>query len=350
MSNSKQLSKDKEKMDKKDDDALSYTTTIITKNIEWSIENELMLVEWCDIAQCYRWLNQRSHRAYSIYHAWFTIPTITLSTITGTASFAQSTLPIEYQTYAQMAIGTTNILVGVLNTIQQYLKISELRESHRIASIAWDKYSRNIRIELSKAPTERMDAAHFLKLSRQEYDRLMESSPSIPLSITKEFKRTFSGKPGSDKQKIFDDLKKPDICDSLMSSNQYRHHWYLHPDYNTECKLTDSLHINKNGDSCSPPDYVGRNSGKGQRDSSVISQIESVLQNMLPQSLVNSFQSTPTSLPTSMPTSLPTSLPKEPSYSHIINIAPPNILPINIPDISFNISQVNPFDLSYSFI
>ena len=245
MSNSKQISKDKEKMDKKDDDALSYTTTVITKNIEWSIENELMLVEWCDIAQCYRWLNQRSHRAYSIYHAWFTIPTITLSTITGTASFAQSTLPIEYQTYAQMAIGTTNILVGVLNTIQQYLKISELRESHRIASIAWDKYSRNIRIELSKAPSERMDAAHFLKLSRQEYDRLMESSPSIPLSITKEFKRTFSGKPGSEKQKIFDDLRKPDICDSLMSSNQYRHHWYLHPDDTNgqDCKLMDSLHM-----------------------------------------------------------------------------------------------------------
>ena len=339
MPNSKEISKDKEKMDKKDDDALSYTTTIITKNIEWSIENELMLVEWCDIAQCYRWLNQRSHRAYSIYHAWFTIPTITLSTITGTASFAQSTLPIEYQTYAQMAIGTTNILVGVLNTIQQYLKISELRESHRIASIAWDKYSRNIRIELSKAPMERMDAAHFLKLSRQEYDRLMESSPSIPLSITKEFKRTFSGKPGSDKQKIFDDLKKPDICDSLMSSNQYRHHWYLQPDDPT-CN-----DINKN-----PPTYVGQNSGKSQKLSeqkpdSVISHIESLLQNMLPQSIANTFHSPST----------PTSIMKVPSNSHIINITPPNVLPIPIPDISFNLSRVitnslNPFDLSYSIM
>jgi hypothetical protein len=259
MSNSKHLSKEKEKMEKKDDDAMSYTTSVITKNIEWSIENELMLVEWCDIAQCYRWLNQRSHRIYSIYHAWFTIPTITLSTITGTASFAQSSLPIDYQSYAQITIGTINILVGIFNTIQQYLKISELRESHRVASIAWDKFSRNIRIELSKAPLERMDAAHFLKNSRQEYDRLMESSPSIPLSITKEFKKTFTGKPGSNKQKIFEELKKPDICDSLMSSNQYRHHWYLHQDQNVS---DDCIHKAFNS---LENTYIKQGSGKGSR-------------------------------------------------------------------------------------
>jgi len=130
-------------------------------------------------------------------------------------------------------------MIGVLNTIQQYLKISELKESHRISAIAWDKYARNIRIELSKAPNERMDAGHFLKLSRQEYDRLMESSPSIPLTITNEFTKTFSGKPGTEKHSKFESIKKPDICDSLVSSNQYRHHWYMTQDSQnlTQAKL-----------------------------------------------------------------------------------------------------------------
>ena len=27
--------------------------------IEWSPENELIMVEWCDVAQCYKWLNTR---------------------------------------------------------------------------------------------------------------------------------------------------------------------------------------------------------------------------------------------------------------------------------------------------
>jgi len=240
MSNYPRNVKSQKKMLHKDDDAMSFTTNTLTKNVEWSIENEMILVEWCDVAQCYIWLNSRAHQKVAFMHAWFTIPTITLSTITGTASFAQSSLTPEYQVYAPMIIGTINILVGVLNTIQQYLKISELKESHRIAAIAWDKFSRNIRIELSKAPHERMDAGHFLKLTRQEYDRLMESSPAIPVEITREFTYIFSDKPGTPKQKAFEELKKPDICDSLVSSNQYRHHWYLNPpqsqDFESSCE------------------------------------------------------------------------------------------------------------------
>ena len=95
------------------------------KHIKWSPENEKIMVEWCDIAQCYKWLNARAHSKYSYMHAWFTIPAITLSTISGTASFAQTSIPVEYQTFAPMVIGTLNIFIGILTTIQQYLKISE---------------------------------------------------------------------------------------------------------------------------------------------------------------------------------------------------------------------------------
>jgi len=162
------------------------------KKIKWSPENEKILVEWCDIAQCYRWLNTRAHAKYSVMHAWFTIPAITLSTISGTASFAQTSIPPAYQLYAPMVIGTINICIGILTTVQQYLKISELNESHRVLAIAWDKYARNISIELAKLPEERMDAGHFLKMNRQEFDRLMETSPNIPADITAEFMRTFT--------------------------------------------------------------------------------------------------------------------------------------------------------------
>ena len=124
--------------------------------IEWSYDNEEILAEWCDIAQCYKWLNHHAHDYYSSLHAWFTIPAITFSTISGTASFASASIPIEFQSYAPMAIGTINIMIGILTTIQQYLKVSELKESFRLAGISWDKYARNICIELSKSPSERI--------------------------------------------------------------------------------------------------------------------------------------------------------------------------------------------------
>ena len=107
-----------------------------SKHIKWSPENELIMVEWCDIAQCYTWLHTKSYNRLSVAHAWFTIPTITLSTITGTASFAQTSLPLHIQPYAPLVIGTINILIGFLTTVQQYLKISERNEAHRMASLS----------------------------------------------------------------------------------------------------------------------------------------------------------------------------------------------------------------------
>ena len=202
------------------------------KRVEWSPENEKLLVEWCDVAQCYKWLNLRAHNKFARMNTWFTIPAIILSTISGTASFAQSSLTESQKVYAPMAIGSVNIFIGILTTIHQYLKISELNESHRVSSIAWDKYARNIRIELSKAPDERPDAGIFLKHNRDEFDRLMETSPSIPESIIADFMKTFSGKGESDPERKklikerFAKLKKPDICDIIVSAEENRHHWY----------------------------------------------------------------------------------------------------------------------------
>uniref|UniRef100_A0A6C0E8Q5 SMODS and SLOG-associating 2TM effector domain-containing protein n=1 Tax=viral metagenome TaxID=1070528 RepID=A0A6C0E8Q5_9ZZZZ len=220
---------DKKRLDefKESSDNISTNASGPTHHIDWSPENELIMVEWCDVAQCYKWLNARAHTKYSLMNAWFTIPAIVLSTISGTASFAQTSLPVAYQVYSPMAIGAINIFIGILTTVQQYLKIAELNEAHRVSSISWDKFARNIRIELAKKPDERMDAGHFLKLNRQEFDRLMETSPMVHEDIIKEFSRKFQGAPGSIERKNFEELRKPDICNSITSANQTRHPWYL---------------------------------------------------------------------------------------------------------------------------
>ena len=199
------------------------------KNISWSVENEDILVNWCDTAQCYKWLHNKSHKKYSTKHAWYTIPAIILSTISGTASFAQKELPDTARAFAPIAIGTINIFIGILTTIQQYLKISELNEGHRVASISWDKYQRNIKIELARDPLERTDAKNFIKICRQEYDRLMETSPALDQDIINSFMSTFKGSENSSKRKLFDKLKKPDICDEIITVADTRHKWYEKP-------------------------------------------------------------------------------------------------------------------------
>jgi FKBP-type peptidyl-prolyl cis-trans isomerase (trigger factor) len=94
-----------------------------------------------------------------------------------------------------------------------------------------------------------MDAGHFLKLNRQEFDRLMETSPSIPTKIISDFNTTFAGKPGTDQRKRFDELKKPDICDIIVTANENRHQWYKNINTQTfdildnadELKLRESM-------------------------------------------------------------------------------------------------------------
>ena len=75
--------------------------------------------------------------------------------------------------------------------------------------------------ELAKKPEERDKAGHFIKACRQEFDRLMETSPNIDSSILELFKKSLtSGKNKLEiarKQKLFNDLNKPEIFDELPS-------------------------------------------------------------------------------------------------------------------------------------
>ncbi len=90
-------------------------------NAEWTLEHEQILVEWADKAMCYRWLYSRSNAMYSSLNTWYTIPVIIISTLTGTANFAQERVPLEYRNFFTMIVGGFNILAGIITTIQQFL-------------------------------------------------------------------------------------------------------------------------------------------------------------------------------------------------------------------------------------
>ena len=192
------------------------------KDADWKSEHEVILVEWADKAMCYRWLHTRSHQAYSNTNAWYTIPVIIMSTLTGTANFAQDRFSEDIKPYMQMAIGAVNIFAGILTTIAQFLKVGELNEAHRVSSISWDKFYRNIKVELAKSRDERTNVSHMLKMCKEEFDRLMETSPSINENIIKMFNRTFPTKKPPIKDIDNDinkpDIKRPEICDELIST------------------------------------------------------------------------------------------------------------------------------------
>ena len=193
----------------------------INREKKWTPDHESILIDWADKAMCYRWLHSKANSKYNKLNSYFTIPVIIMSTITGTANFAAERVPIAYRSYFSMGVGGVNIIAGIISTIQQFLKISELNEAHRVSSISWDKFYRKIRVELSKPPFERQNVSDFLKLCTEEFDRLMETSPQIDKSVIGKFHATFD--------KLDLDIKKPEICDSLESIKTAI---YKHPEVN----------------------------------------------------------------------------------------------------------------------
>ena len=169
-------------------------------------------------------MHAKATASYSRRNMWYTLPVIVMSTFAGAANFSQERVPEEYRGYFAMSVGMMNIIAGIVTTIQQFLKITQLNEAHRVSSIAWDKFYRNIKTELAKHPKERVPVIQFLKMFKDEYDRLMETSPTIPQPIIDQFNYTFG--PNTDRGKMIKDIARPEICDVLKPTDDMRNPWY----------------------------------------------------------------------------------------------------------------------------
>ena len=62
-------------------------------NEQWSDEISALLSEWGEVSLCYSWLHNYSQRKYKRKYHHMSIPIIVLSTLTGTANFADSYVP-----------------------------------------------------------------------------------------------------------------------------------------------------------------------------------------------------------------------------------------------------------------
>lgn len=170
----------------------------------WHEQQEKILKKWGEIGSSYRFMHDRAFTYFEKQNLRFALPVIVLSTITGTANFAQASFPADWQPYVPLFAGFLNLTAGLVTTVAQFLRVSELLEGHRAASIAYSKFSRNISVELSLPIDERScSGREFIAKCRNEIDKLIEQSPNIPLHIVKLFGKKF--------QKS--DFIKPDILE-----------------------------------------------------------------------------------------------------------------------------------------
>ena len=158
----------------------------------WNDQHENILRQWGEASGCYRYMHHRAFLMYKKLSMRFTLPVIVLSTITGTANFAQEQFPESIRPMVPSVIGGMNLIAGLIATIMQFLKINELMENHKAAALSYGLLSRNIRLTLALAREERnQDGLDFVTSCKTEYDRLLEQSPSVPMSILNDFDKEY---------------------------------------------------------------------------------------------------------------------------------------------------------------
>jgi hypothetical protein len=191
------------------------TTPVVTPKkgpFDWHTQQMFLLKKWAEIASCYRWMHNQSYMQYKKKNLYFMIPLIVMSTVTGTANFAQSSFPEVIRPNVPQIIGAINLISAIMTTIYQFLKISEFMESHRISSINYGKLARNITTELNIPVKDRdTSGSDCVKLTRLEIDRLIEQSPAIPKNVLVLFDQKFHDQ-GIEQPEIVV-IKKVDIYD-----------------------------------------------------------------------------------------------------------------------------------------
>ena len=174
------------------DDQMIKQQALENRRDSWNEQHESILRQWGEASGCYRYMHHRAYLMYKGLSMRFTLPVIILSTITGTANFAQEQFPENLRGMVPSVIGGLNLIAGLVATIMQFLKINELMENHKAAALSFGLLSRNIRLELALAREERStDGLEFVTRCKNEYDRLIEQSPSVPSTILAEFEKEY---------------------------------------------------------------------------------------------------------------------------------------------------------------
>jgi hypothetical protein len=162
--------------------------TFDTRIIDWDDSVEKILSELGDEAQINAYLHKKAHEYYTVQNIKYQLPIIILSAVSGTGNFISANFP-AYQQIIVLAVGGVSIFTSIISSVAQFLKVSQLSESHRMSYLSWEKFHSNIKFQLKKKRESRDNLKEFLSVVVPEYQRLKEISANIPKHICDNVKR-----------------------------------------------------------------------------------------------------------------------------------------------------------------
>ena len=160
----------------------------INRHIDWDESIENILSEIGDESQINAFMHKKAQAYYTTQNIKYQLPIIVLSALSGTGNFISANFP-DYSSIIILAVGGVSIFTSILSSVAQFLKVSQLSESHRMSYLSWEKFHSTIKFQLNKRRKNRDDLKDFISLVVPEYQRLKEISADIPKHICEQVKR-----------------------------------------------------------------------------------------------------------------------------------------------------------------
>jgi len=180
------------------------------RQINWTYQQEQLLVIWAEKASGYAWLHTRSVNYFKHRNLYISIPASIFGYIAGTATLL--TDDIGKHTAIKGLIGVCGIIAGLLTNFQEMFTFKEQSEKHKISSLRFLSFFREISCELSMDPEHRSPPNDFITMKRLEFDKMLEQSPNVPQTIANLFNSKFN--------KI--SFHKPDIVNGIQTINSFK--------------------------------------------------------------------------------------------------------------------------------
>ncbi len=204
----------------------------------WTVVQENLLKDWAEKARYYSWMHNKTHLYYSTLDSRLTIPLICISTISGSANFTlvgNTDTSTMYLVVFPMVMGILSISTALLSAMSKYVKSSELAAKHLVFHKNYNALFRNISLELSISPDQRRYANLSMNEYRNDLDRLMAESPTIPDSIIKLFNTSFPYV-----------KNKPEIAHSFEKITIYGRNSFLRTKEQILCKVRNFYRLKYN--------------------------------------------------------------------------------------------------------
>ena len=174
----------------------------------WNTSEEQILQVWAEKASGWAWLHDKSQRYYRRQSDNLTYPSIILNTVAGGIGFISP--GNDFIKVLPYIIAFINIICAIFSSFQKFLRSTENAELHSRYFSIFSSFTRKITLELTLAPEDRKDCVYFCKFCKDEYDKAVSESPSVPDSIVLLFRKEFPN-----------DVNKPEIANGLFHFNNY---------------------------------------------------------------------------------------------------------------------------------